>query len=58
VVKLKNKLTALNQFGTDLCKLGLAENKIRKWTEEDKQEILRVCNVCGIVESDVRLMQP
>jgi hypothetical protein len=37
-----------------LCKLGVAENKIRKWTPEDKQAILRVCKECGIEEIDVK----
>jgi hypothetical protein len=63
VVKLeKRRLTGLNlnQFGTDLWKLGLAENKIRKWTEEDKKEILRVLKTCGIKENEVKfeLTQP
>lgn len=55
--KLNRKFGAmavLNRFGQDLCKLGVAENKIRKWTHEDKQEILRVCKHCGIEEVDVR----
>lgn len=54
VVKLENKLTALSPFGKDLCNLGKAENKIRKWTEEDKKEILQVMKTCGIEEQDVK----
>lgn len=52
--KLKGKIAALNEFGEDLCKLGIAEGKIRKWTEEDKGGILRVLKACGIEEEEVK----
>jgi hypothetical protein len=54
VSKMNLKMAVLTRFGQDLCKLGVAENKIRKWTPEDKQEILRVCKHCGIDEIDVK----
>ena len=54
VFRLSNKLTVLNQFGQDLCKLGATENKIRKWTDANKTEILRVLKACGIEESEVK----
>ncbi len=55
VSKMNLKIAVLNRFGHDLCKIGVAENKIRKWTPEDKREILRVCKECGIEEIDVKL---
>jgi len=49
VIKMNKYCKRLNRFGGELLKL----QEIRKWTEDDKEALIKHCEECGIKREDI-----